>query len=220
MDRADTPKDTVSQSMLDPLNPRTDLERFTLAEHCRHTLHPGTPQTLWICPSCKVDQLLEDLKRLEKAWNANGGPTSALAKNANLHWKIAKAWVPFKRELVSYTTYLETWAERELVWEVNNPGRADEAGLDIKSSSAALRFARTNTPYLELLDSDSEIKKSASVTKISKKVKFEEDILDAPSRKLELFKRTSPLYSPGRWASSEEDSIDDSFAIDRGARIF
>ena len=75
-----------------------------------------------------------------------------------------------------------------------------------------------------MYNSDSEIKKSATATKavakVSKKVKFEEDVLDAPSRKLELFKRTSPLYSPGRWASSEEDSIDDSFAMDRGARRF
>jgi hypothetical protein len=172
------------------------------AEYCRHLLHPGTPQTQALCPTCNVNQRLDDLRTLTELWESKGSPLCPEeAKDAH-YWKICVVWRTEKVCLVKYVGCLEKWADQERQWEDEHPGALDETKASIKSASEALDIARRTTPYVDWMDEDAEPERQRRDGVGGRKVRFQEDIVERPHRDYETFRRTSAKYSPGHWALS------------------
>ncbi|KAF2254662.1 hypothetical protein BU26DRAFT_143163 [Trematosphaeria pertusa] len=171
------------------------------AEYCGHYLHPGTPHTQVLCPSCKLKQRLESLQHVTKLWDKRGGPAPEASEKNEFYYQICQAWHAEKACFAKYAHFLDLWAENERQWELENPGLLGTAAVEVKSAGAALGFARRNTPYLQWLDSDAEMGAKTTTTGSQKNVRFVEGIVEWPKRGIECFRRSSTQYSQGRWAA-------------------
>jgi hypothetical protein len=200
------------------------------AAYCKHSLHPGTPQTEYLCPTCKIKQRLDPLKSVTKLWEQRGGRWALSETDPQtpestpeevqfwaLFWKTHDVWYAGKLSLVKYVRFLELWAEREATWESQNPGKIETVNVDttIQSASKALRIARQETPYLDWTETDDEPQVHIRTTpkKEVRKVQFADDVVERPKRSNETFRRSSPNYYPGVWSAEEGGEwFDTSFA--------
>ncbi|KAF2691573.1 hypothetical protein K458DRAFT_381420 [Lentithecium fluviatile CBS 122367] len=186
------------------------------AEYCKHYLHPGTPQTEFLCPDCKIKQRLNDLHTMAKLWERRGARTPdynlldedevVKAREAYFwYWKTYKAWREEKLCLIKYTSFLELWAERERLWEAEHPGALHGMERCIESASQALITAKRGTPYLDWKDTDADGMRPPPREGVKRVrwVRFQEDIVGRPKRDLKAFRRTEKQYVPGGWALPE-----------------
>jgi hypothetical protein len=139
---------------------------------------------------------------LTKLWERRGAPCGIEGdvEKDDFYWMICSAWHIEKRCLIRYVGFLELWAEQERQWEEEHPDALKEVEGHVESVSKALAIARRNISYLIwfMLDAKTKLKEPANTE--AKKVRFQEDITERPTRKPEAFRRRSERYVHGEWA--------------------
>ncbi|KAF2642969.1 hypothetical protein P280DRAFT_547213 [Massarina eburnea CBS 473.64] len=169
------------------------------AGFCGHLIHPGTPQTEVLCPTCKVKQRLDELRPMTEIWERRGGPYLHPEKDPG-YYQACQAWHMHRASLAKYVYFLEIWSEQEKAWDAEHPNITLLLNPDVQSATKAIQLARKGTPYLQWRDSDAEVESKRPGFSHRRTVSFEEPTVEKVMRRPENFARASTLYQPGVWA--------------------
>jgi hypothetical protein len=183
------------------------------SEHCPHLLHTGGPYH-FICPSCSINNKLEELLRLTRLWEKRGGPSLDYSTVGYAYTATRSCWITSRACLAKAMIWLERDAELERQWEKQNPGFVAQvhAHEGIRSAARALDEVRKKVPFL---DWEAEDKVVLEKSDGKKRVSWDKDALKPAGRSPDEYRRTSEKYEPGRWASTAASGhLDTSFAYD------
>jgi hypothetical protein len=209
-------------SMMDPRNAemsshaldtdnvqRLFLVKFSHAEKCKHTLHPGSPmQVLRYCPPCVIKEDLENFRCIKEVLDEHIENQKTKDNEFNrIRAKLRQRRVILANDVIRF----EKWVSYETKWDERNP---DVDTSDCHSSFAALKLARDaanaaaaaepGIPETEL------VKEGAKKKKLSRKQKvifhpFQQHRPESQYRPQACWARKNREYKPGLYSNSTGD---------------